>query len=368
MIIKKMSQNTLRENCKNLTFKCLNGLGELIDLSDSNTQKLIEFEKWFNPALESGSIELYFRGLDFKYFNKRVKDVKDAKNPQLALLNSLFARGDKAKVYLRDDFKRYLEGQLEKDEETIFDQPFIVLQETSEKAFTILFQELHNFSSGEEMAFGIKEKDKKKKEFIDKSPQLINFFKNENNQSEFIRKVLSFDELDRLRIRDYYVRILHSSNSFGKDNYRSHCISLTKRKPVAKDFGDILVYYWLPQPTERFGTSLEIISKLNPILIKNNLPVYHTDFYPSQQEFTATGCLFPGKVIGFKMDDYFVVNNKILWPGWKYDESFKEWGFEGDDEDSFDKGLEKETYYKAYVCLTGNLFYRDQHVSTTNKK
>lgn len=129
----------------------------------------------------------------------------------------------------------------------------------------------------------------------------------------------------KLKVRDIYLYLLHNfgdkgligvssfvSTSFNPQKAINHVLSKNLKK--SNDIA-VLFFYYLPEPIQRFGLSIEEVRLQLEFLKKHHLPIFKNDFY-FQAEFSVKGGLFPHNLLGFNIridnTDYFVINPYII--------------------------------------------------------
>lgn len=197
--------------------------------------------------------------------------------------------------------------------------------------------------------------------FKKSNPTFKDYFYERENLFDFLKKIENLNYIEKFKVRNYYIRLIHTIGEMGNYNELSLCVSLSTDLKIAQEFsgeGGIILYYWLPAPLERFGTSIEIIHQSISFNSENELPVYFSDYYPKQKEFTLTGGLLPHHLIGYQKKDSFVFNPHLINSTQSFNEDFIEDGLEINQE-KLRESLERSSEYGKMLRVTGNFLYQD---------
>lgn len=174
------------------------------------------------------------------------------------------------------------------------------------------------------------------------------------------------DEYCLLKIRDYYLYILHTAGTQGV-RPETMLVSATTNEKVAQQFsrcdkknkGKILIHYFLPAPFYRLAVAPQLLEfgSHESIVTQFGLPTYEPrGLFPEQQEVAVKGALFPHFILGVELIDenLFVVNDAVREISAENYGNVLKYGF-GIDQKDFLKRV-KNTAYKYYAAadINGN--------------
>ena len=153
------------------------------------------------------------------------------------------------------------------------------------------------------------------------NPALIQYFTNLKNRDDFCLKAQSLPFVERAKIRDYYLFLLHTAGRRGVSE-ESFLVSTSTDKSEAERFKDrddprrVIYYYYVPAPYEKYCVSSTIQFDSCLGIIELGLPRYvmGSGLYPRQREVAIRGGLLPHFMLGLERVDrgQFVVNPHIL--------------------------------------------------------
>ena len=140
---------------------------------------------------------------------------------------------------------------------------------------------------------------------------LSGYFEDYRNVKSFIANITSLDELNKIKIRDYYLTLIHQF----EDEYFypiSSLLSVTTDYSIADDrFSGvgrekIILFGWLPKKrtNEKYEITYDYLNLAEELLVKNNLPVYNASFYPDEKEISLKGGILPHYIIGYLYSDW----------------------------------------------------------------
>lgn len=122
---------------------------------------------------------------------------------------------------------------------------------------------------------------------------------NKNSENDFLSRIDRVDEKEKHQIKIYYLWLLHV---IGESEYKqySNFLSTSKDHEVAKVFGkNELVYCgWVPRPIKERAAYLGGLIQLEQRMKCLGLPTYNNEPYPSEQEISLIGGLFPHYTLG----------------------------------------------------------------------
>lgn len=303
-----------------------------------------KFLKWFSECLKNGKIELFYRGTTKRELKARIKAKYQTEDTN-PWINYLFHFGEKSKAYLLQDDDKNIENQL-----------FLSsINELSKTSLMLIFEKINDILNCKTNSVV--------KKFNSSNLELVKYFNDFENQFDFSNKILNMPPNEAFTVRNYYLRLLHTLYSFGKKNNLSYFVSSTSKERIARKFAiqedGILILYWLPIPIDRFGLSLGIIQELAPLIGKAALPMYFSEFYPDDDEYSLLGGLFPNNIIGYYDDQKIVLNPHLLRQNDFNDETIEK-GFFVNNIDHQRLDIAIKTNYAKQLLLSGNSIFWDR--------
>lgn len=239
--------------------------------------------------------------------------------------------------------------------------------QTINEIFSFIWHRFHNKVC--RLLFSSTETKELVSRFLEKNPELCQYFSDEHNKHEFENKSLLPIE-KAIIVADYYSSLLHTIGKSGFD--KSYFLSSSTEHSVADEFkgeNAIIIFGWLPRkgideqvdfnPTETHEKQREIVKTLNlPVerfcfpVKRMCLPVYNGSIHPEQKEISLKCGILPHYIIGFQHKNDFYINPNTL----------KEWNdsvvFDGLDIDQKDfcKYFNSTKLEQSYICCEG-LYY-----------
>lgn len=330
---------------KEFEFKKIGENDNLVSLQNYQKRKVEEFDNWLTDSINEKKINLFYRGVDEEHLKKRVKK-SFRKGGDNGKMRYLFEYGEKAKSYLKESVKKQADTN-----------NFIsLIQDVSDEVFKKIFCKIREVLT-------MKRKDVVKN-FKNSNPAFKDYFYDKENHQDFLAKIQRLNYFEKFNVRNYYLRLLHTIGEIGNYNELSLCVSLSTNLEVANDFAGqkgIILFYWLPNPIERFGTSIEIIHQSSSFIGEKGLPIYFSDYFPKQKEFCLTGALLPHQLIGYQKNKDFIFNPHLLNSNQEFDEDFVEDGLEINQE-KFEESIIRDSEYGKFLKVTGNFLYQDKKI------
>lgn len=208
-----------------------------------------------------------------------------------------------------------------------------------------------------------------------KKPEVLNFISTNSvladyfidkkkNKSDFVKKVQSFNEKEVIKVRDYYLSLLHHIGQTGF-HVNSFFVSTSTDFEIAKNFAlnpsnseGIVFVSWITYPLNRVGINFNYLNQLKTRIKDIDLPTYETSFFPKQQEITIKGGLLPQYILGyirvskneFEINPHFIDSESDF-------ENIMTGGIEIDQAD-FHSAL-KETDFTGFFTLSDDEEYSD---------
>jgi hypothetical protein len=315
---------------------------KLVNLHNSQKKRVEEFNNWLIDSINKKKIKLFYRGVDEEHLKNRVKK-SFRKGGDNGKMRYLFEYGEKAKSYLKENVKKQADTN----------HFLSLIQDVTNEAFSKIFYKVREVLT-------MKRKDVVKN-FKCSNPAFNDYFYNKANHQDFLTKTQRLNNFEKFNVRNYYLRLLHTIGEIGDYNELSLCVSLSTELEVAKDFAGqkgIVLFYWLPNPIHRFGTSIEIIHQSSSFIGEKGLPIYFSDFFPKQKEFCLTGALLPHQLIGYQKNENFVFNPHLINSNQVFNEDFVEEGLVINQE-KFEESIIRNSEYGKFLKVTGNFLYQD---------
>lgn len=263
-------------------------------LSEKNKNKYLKFYELLNQKEEKEEVLFLYRGTMYSKIKERLShsDLIEEK-----IFERAFYFGEKANFCSEKSIKNDKKQTLQ----DINDCSNNTLGNLFDEIRFILFQERLDKNVQKELS----------KEFQE-------YFKNDNKEI-FVRKLNKFNAEDKLQIRDYYLYLLHTANTFKFD---TPLVSTSVKKSVAKYFKNgntadkrIIFHYFVSFP---FHCSVIAPWKIDEAITKVQkfkLPLYKSKgLFPKQKEIAVKGGLFPHNILGIELvaEKKFIVNNHLL--------------------------------------------------------
>jgi hypothetical protein len=312
----------------------------LKELNETEKIKWKEFLVWFTRNIEQKNISLLYRGTTKKELKDRV--ASSYRNDD-DYMKYLFSWGEKSKSFLKKNKKNnsFLRS----------------IESIGGKTFSLIFSKIKEIINLDSIIV---------KHFNQNNPNVFNYFKDGMNKGDFIIKILGQELTYKIKIRNYYLRLIHTIFELGHKNEFSIFVSTSFDFEIAKNFSvendGITILYWVANPIERFGLSLGIVQELAPFIGEMGLPMYFTEFYPKDKEYCVLGALFPGHIMGYIDKETLVLNNDILAKSLVLDNSIVEYGVQNMERDIQKAELYKKSNYYKQVTLWGNTTFTDREV------
>ncbi|EOB3677329.1 hypothetical protein ACHELX_004230 [Vibrio vulnificus] len=277
---------------------------ELVDinykpLNSHSEAKFIRLREYLAEKDKEGDILLVYRGEELRNIKKRLFKVPDNVSGE-ALFDRLFFIGDKAR-HLHLDGNANDRGAL------------MGLNDCSQETFEYIFRRLQNICQGK----------MRRKVTEHTSNKFQNYFLDDNNLPRFVDSVnRAFNDKSLLKIRDYYLYLLHAAGSEGV-RVETTLVSTSTNPKIAYQFSrvhqkpqnKVIFHYFVPAPFYKLAVAPWISEHHQSIVVSCGLPTYKPyGLFPSQREVAIKGALFPHFIIGVELLDkkQFVVNSYAL--------------------------------------------------------
>lgn len=319
---------------------------ELVDINykplDSYSEaKFNRLRDYLAEKDREGDILLVYRGEEIKNIKKRLFKVP-GNGTDNELFDKLFLLGDKAR-HLHLDSNANDRGAL------------TGLNDCSQKTFEYIFRRLQNICQGSMSQQVIEHTSRK----------FQNYFLDDNNISNFFASAKrAFNDKSLLKIRDYYLYLLHAAGSEGV-RVETTLVSTSTNIEIAYQFSrlhrntknKVVFHYFIPAPFYKLAIAPWVSEHHQSIVVSCCLPTYKPyGLFPHQNEVAVKGALFPHFIIGVELLDkkQFLVNSHALELDEKHFDSITRSGFDID-QSSFAQRI-LDTAYLAYgqTDLDGN--------------
>jgi len=260
----------------NLTLTILTlSVGSNLMKNITKIEKYETFIKRLNYFKSKGLIKILHRGFSTEFGYDRFN-----LHPKYHNLNDfaklLFYYGDKSKY-----FWNQMNGR------------DFGLNETNDEIFVYIFK-IFNELVQNQKKIGTKR-------FVDKNKINFNFFKNENNKKRFIKEIGVITYNEKLKLRNYYFRIIHQLGETTFKN-QSLMVSSSENENIAKknfSNNEIVISFW--------------DFNFNNFSINNtNLPVFKGKPYKNQKEISVFGAIFPHYIYSVKCKNKEILNPAIF--------------------------------------------------------
>lgn len=289
-------------------------------------------------------IKLIYRGENYSNLKDKLNLNNDTDYNKLN--HFVFLIGEKGRVY-REKYKTKIKNK----------NKLHSIDSIENKLFNIIFKKLNILLS--------KSTKPEVTAFKTINTEFSKYFKNKINKQDFINKInLVFKDSEKLRIRDYYLSLLHTIGTIGFYNnsfFTSSSTSYDKAKKFTKNSNNsekIIFVSWIKYPLYNIGISFNYLNLIKPILFKFGFPTYKQSFFPAQNEISVKGGILPHFILGYIRveDDIFEINPNFFFTTKNFDEIVSD-GFDID-QSSFTQELNK-TNYSGFFILNENNEYSD---------
>jgi len=315
-------------------------------LLENELDSVVRFHEFLSEKDRNGDALLVYRGEELRNIKQRLfKDPSNVDHSEI--LEGAFYIGEKARsLHINDNeiARDYLTG----------------INDCSSETFYFIFDRMVNVLSSEKLKKVVRE---------NTSTQFREYFLEPSNRVAFVEKVLSVtDSTVILRVRDYYLYLLHVAGSDGV-RVETTLISTSTDKNIARYFSKVhknirnkvIFHYYVPAPFFKLTVSPWLCSHYETSICELGLPRYKAHgLFPKQKEVCIKGALFPHFILGVELLDkrLFVVNPLSINLDCEEYECVLHRGFNVDHSD-FEKRM-LETAYQSYAQtdLDGNF---EQH-------
>lgn len=269
-------------------------------------------------------------------------------NSDFNKLNAIiFQIGAKGRVY-RDEYKKKIKNK----------NKIHAIDSVETNLFKYIFHKINYILS--------KKKNREEiKQFKCNNKDIDDYFLDKNKMNDFLTKVSSSkNNQEKIRIRDYYLNLLHQVGGIGFYN-NSFFLSTSTDIKVAEKFSakftnseKIIFISWVNYPINKIGISFNYLNKLSSKLLNMGLPTYSKSFFPKQKEVSIKGGLLPHYILGYIRPEKkeLILNPNLFTTNKDFNGIIKN-GFDID-QTNFKKFLNK-TDYSGYFILDENNIYSD---------
>ena len=292
----------------------------------------------------SHRVKTIFRGENYENLKRKLNLQGDNNFTKLSYFTFLI--GEKGRVY-RQEYKDMISKK----------NRIYSIDNTDEEFYNYIFDKLNRVFKEYKRADII--------QFKFEQNYFYKYFLKEENKESFVKKINDIqDEQTKIKIRDYYLNLIHQIGKIGFYN-KSFFTSTTTKYSIAKDFtlnknnSDRIVFVsWVTYPLNRIGVTFNYLNKTKNLISSFNLPIYKKSFFPKQREISIKGGLLPHYILGyirlntneFEVNPHFFETNKsfneIVQNGFEIDQTL------------FHSAL-NETDYTGYFILNSIGEYKD---------
>lgn len=303
---------------------------DMNELELNDVQKVKSFVHSFVP---SHGKTIVYRGnghLD-KQFNLEEKGTK------VTLPEYLFSFGDKSYYFWVDDVKA--------DINSLDRRIFISIWDHIHKTITKV-RRIHSINLRQHI-----------RTFINGNEEFVAYFKDTTNKQAFLNQIMGYKPGIQKQIRDYYLGFIHTRGCKPDTSFLSTSRNYKVAKKFAGEKGIILVGWVVNNNTLKHqNTYIDANDCQNKIIQNLGLPTYSLSLYPEQQELSLKCGLLPHYMLGFQMDNDFIVNPSMVHDiQHRTKEDIIENGFNIDQSKIFN-WLKNTSYKRIYGYYDGNFF------------
>jgi len=267
-------------------------------LSGEETEIFNQFKSELEEKEKEGKVLFLFRGERLPNIERRL--VKPANKVSVSeIFGRVFVVGEKA--------RQYSEGVVG-GEKTYLS----TINDVSEGTLEFIFDSIRNVVSSQKLKNRVKSR---------LSTDFKTYFNDIHNKRGFVSQITEFNYELKLRLRDYYLYILHTAGNDGV-NKETFFVSTSIRKRIASNFSwnkknekRLIFHYFLPYPFDVHAIAPWMIENQHQVVSDLGLPTYNPiGLFPEQREVSIKGALFSIFIIGVELvtDRLFVVNPNIL--------------------------------------------------------
>jgi len=266
-------------------------------LSEEEIQMFHTFKSVLEEKEKEGKVLFLFRGEQLPNIERRL--AKPANKVSVSeIFGRVFVVGEKA--------RQYAEGVI--GEKTYLS----TINDVSELTLGFIFDRIKSVLSSSKL----------KAKIESRLPITFKtYFSDINNKATFINIISRLGFEQKLRLRDYYLYLLHTAGNDGV-NKETFFVSTSLKKRIASNFSwnnkgekRLIFHYFLPYPFDVHAIAPWMIENQHQLVIDLGLPTYSPKgLFPEQKEVSVKGALFPIFIIGVELvtDRLFVVNPNIL--------------------------------------------------------
>jgi len=290
--------------------------------------------RYLHEEEKAGNILLVYRGEEQKNIDRRLTPTGGTVN-RTEVYQRTFYVGDKARHFSMDEFSN--------------DRNFLTgINDCSDTTLSYIFERIANALSAKNLARRVRSNISKK--FKD-------FFTNPNNSAAFIARINSTPNQElKLKIRDYYLYLLHTAGSLGVRR-ETMFVSTSVSYEIARGFSTagkknkpsrVVVHYFIPQPFHIHAIAPWVAEHHHRIAYEAALPTYKaTGLFPHQKEVSVKGALFPHFILGIELVDEgkFIANTHCFNDDNQDFERISQFGF-AIDQSNFENEIFDTSYIK----------------------
>ncbi len=194
--------------------------------------------------------------------------------------------------------------------------------------------------------------------FLDNNKS-INYFSSICKKTEFTTIINDIKPIEKKEyVKDYYFSLLHILD-ISIDGNRDYMISTSKDIEVANYFknGGIIIVSWIPiKERNRQIIKYSNVNKSDYIIRDLGLPYYDISPYSDEKEICVKCGLLPRYIIGYSIDNSFIVNPDLLLKiRFPYSmKSFINFGIDNIYQYDFDDVIKKTSYNEGYIHSNGH--------------
>lgn len=281
--------------------------------------------------------KILFRGDNFS--NVKLKLKLNSDNEYQTFNQFLFLIGEKGRVY-RDKYKR----------EILDKSKIYPIDSTNREIFASIFKKLNQLFKKHLEKYEVAKCKENNSSFY-------HYFSDNRNKDKFLSIVSEIrDKNSKIKIRDYYLWLLHKIGQVGFYN-NSFLLSTTTNYNIAVEFSynaehseRLIFICWIPYPLRKSAISINYINQSRKTISKLNLPIYNRPFYMNQNEISLKGGILPHFILGYLKYSTkdFIINPNLFTDNRNPSEIIKD-GFKID-QSGFHKALNK-TDYSGYFYI-----------------
>lgn len=310
-------------------------------LNDFQTEKFKSFYDYLSK--NSKYAKIIYRGENYSNLKEKLNLSGDC--DYFKLSQTVFLIGEKGRVY-RTEYKNKI-----MDKSKIYPIDYI-----GEDLFNKIFDKFNSILLN-------KNNNPIIENFISNNLEFSDYFKSKSdNKKKFTSRINAIDNCsEKIKVRDYYLSLLHKIGNIGFYNNSFFLSTTTKFKEAIRfaenpeNSSKIIFVSWIKYPLNNIGINFNYLNLFKNRILQIGLPFYEKTFFPSQAEISIKGGLLPHFILGYvRLEEKIFEINPNFFSSKKSIKNTIKNGFDIDQE-NFSEFLNK-TDYSGFFTLNNNKY------------